>query len=1028
MMKKLLAAMVAVTLMAGMAWAGDAEFVWSGTTGANWADSGKWTKDGVASSSWSDAATSNATFNLTTGQTVVIAAATTAGDVTVTGGSNAWAFTTTAVLTADTLTVDGTGTKLTLSTANNVQTDSVTIKNGGILSIGDAKSLTGKNGSGTTDLILNNGTLDATATMTIASDIELAGGTNTITASGATSLSGVISGAGKLVLSGSPFTMGGAANTYTGGTTINNTTVTFSNEDHFGTGDITFTGATTGLTVATTSGMDVANNMVLSGAANTTIDHSAVTELKLSGNISGEKGLTIVGTSGGNITLAGTNTYEGGTTIQGGGSVSIASNANLGAAAGGITIGTTGAILKLLGNITDMDRVIATGAGNALTIAAGNYNLTNAGSVTGTGALTVTGNNTTETVVSLGDLSGHNTGAITVGATDKVALEATKLGTANISLNSENNKIIVNNADAVTYNTATVTGNGAFIKKGAGDFTLGSAVLTAKNIDIQDGTFIVGSTGTFGLTGTGKVTVFDGAKLNVAAAGATLAAAAMELKAGSTLVLDGTLTATGGQTLDFSSDSILKAGNDAVTGNVITFGTIGTGAKLDGAAYNATAFQNYLDKFATTGLVRDVEFGVSGNNITATITTVTDHSGAVAGVMAEQGIGDMTTYAAPFADAWAGIYEAYAANPASITDPIGEKTAQLISKLADGGFKLGGDVRGAEAATNFLTGMDMAKSIDVAGQTAHRAVGNVFKRIQQNNTLRTAMNDTYGSGNAYANSVLNADYANRFWLAGMGMWEDGDRYNGNAGYNYDAYGMQLGYDRVFGAFTFGGSFSYANGDYEDKAALANDSTIENYTFNLYGTYNHCSGFFASVVGGYTYSDYAMNSLAPIIGWNRADYGMDTWTIGTTLGYDIRPVTNFTITPTIGLYHYASHSDTFNNTGINGIQIESDRTELPLALSMKYDVAVNDCSKLTFEVNGGYTYSFSDEGGKVSALGYNGLASGRATTTLKATRHSYNIGAGVNYSAVRWDAGLKYDYYTSKASDAHVLRAEVGFKF
>ncbi len=91
--------------------------------------------------------------------------------------------------------------------------------------------------------------------------------------------------------------------------------------------------------------------------------------------------------------------------------------------------------------------------------------------------------------------------------------------------------------------------------------------------------------------------------------------------------------------------------------------------------------------------------------------------------------------------------------------------------------------------------------------------------------------------------------------------------------------------------------------------------------------------------------------------------------------------------------------------------------------------MNDCAVVSFEVNGGYTYNFSDKGGKVTALGYNGITgTGNQSTTLKASRHSYNIGGGVTYSAARWDAGLKYDYYTSKASDAHVLRAEVGFKF
>ncbi len=424
---------------------------------------------------------------------------------------------------------------------------------------------------------------------------------------------------------------------------------------------------------------------------------------------------------------------------------------------------------------------------------------------------------------------------------------------------------------------------------------------------------------------------------------------------------------------------------------------------------------------------------MSGNSITLTVTDnrTANAETIIGSVMADQGVGDMTEYAKPLADAWQDIAVAYTTNPENatvFTTETGQSTATLITKLAEGGFKLSGDVRGAEAATNFLTGMDMAKSIGVAVQTAHRAVGNIFKRIQHNNTLRTAMNDTYGSDSAYASSALNTNYANRIWLAGMGMWEQGDRHNGNAGYDYDAYGIQLGYDRVFGAMTFGGSLSYAEGDYADKAALASDSAVKNYAFNLYGTYNHASGFFASVVGGYTHSDYSMNSnYGP--GWNKADYDADTWTIGTTLGYDIRPRANFTMTPSVGLYYYTSKSGTFTSTGLNGIQIKNHGTELPLALLLKYDIAVCNCSFVSLEANGGYTYNFSDEGGRATALGYNGITGGNgASTTLKSSRHGYNVGGGVTYNTPRWNAGLKYDYYLSKASDAHVLRAEVGFKF
>ncbi len=242
----------------------------------------------------------------------------------------------------------------------------------------------------------------------------------------------------------------------------------------------------------------------------------------------------------------------------------------------------------------------------------------------------------------------------------------------------------------------------------------------------------------------------------------------VKLDANSTLVLNGTLDAHS-SVVDFSSAGILTAdyGTSAGDNAVITFTDIDTGAKLNTVAYNAGTFQKYLDTFETKGLLRDVAFRVVADDVVLSITDNSGEAGAdvIGEVLNSQGVGDMAEYAKPLADAWKGIATINISAPTAFTG-VGKTTADLITKLAEGKFASTGDTRGAEAAVNFLTGMDMAKSIDAAGQTAHRAVGNVFNRIQQNNTLRTAANDAFGSGSAYANSVLNADYANRFWLVG----------------------------------------------------------------------------------------------------------------------------------------------------------------------------------------------------------------------------------------------------------------------
>jgi hypothetical protein len=134
-------------------------------------------------------------------------------------------------------------------------------------------------------------------------------------------------------------------------------------------------------------------------------------------------------------------------------------------------------------------------------------------------------------------------------------------------------------------------------------------------------------------------------------------------------------------------------------------------------------------------------------------------------------------------------------------------------------------------------------SMGAAGQVHSSVMG----RIADNNAALVRIRDKVGSDSALASSILNCDAKNRVWAGGLGMWEDADARKGMAGYRYDAYGIIAGYDRLFGPVTLGAAFGYTAGDYEDKAAVAHDSDIENYAFSLYAAYNHPSGFFTSAI-------------------------------------------------------------------------------------------------------------------------------------------------------------------------------------
>ena len=209
---------------------------------------------------------------------------------------------------SDGITKAGTGTLILAG--NNTYTGATTI-NAGTLQIGNG----GATGSlSTSSAITVNGTLAFNRTG------DVVQGTNFSSAS--------ISGIGSLVQNGAGTLTLNAANTYSGGTTLNTGTLVIGNTAAAGTGTITQSSGSSLLKFDTTG--TVSNNMsiynvvsnqtmTLSGsitAQNTTYDVASGTTLSINGTISGSGGVTKNGT--GTLTLNGNNTFTGNTTINSG--------------------------------------------------------------------------------------------------------------------------------------------------------------------------------------------------------------------------------------------------------------------------------------------------------------------------------------------------------------------------------------------------------------------------------------------------------------------------------------------------------------------------------------------------------------------------------------------------------------------------------------------------------------------------------------------------------------------------------------
>jgi autotransporter-associated beta strand protein len=231
-----------------------------------------------------------------------------------------------------------------------------------------------------TSRVFDGGTLILAANNADAFTITNLGGAMNV-ATGAVTASGVISneglnagmlkktGAGRLVLS--------AANTYSGGTTVEAGTLQISTMENLGSGAVMLNGGTLAVTetIATSRAMSV-------GVANGTLDVASGKALTVSGVVAGAGNLSK--TSAGRLVLSGANTHSGGTTVEAG-VLQVAANNNLGTGAltlNGGTLATTASFAS--------DRALAVGASSGTLEVASGTSLTVSGVVSGAGALNKT--------------------------------------------------------------------------------------------------------------------------------------------------------------------------------------------------------------------------------------------------------------------------------------------------------------------------------------------------------------------------------------------------------------------------------------------------------------------------------------------------------------------------------------------------------------------------------------------------------------------------------------------------------------
>jgi autotransporter-associated beta strand protein len=375
------------------------------------------------------------------------------------------------------LTKSGAG-KLTLSGDNTGHTGGTTVTAGTL-------SIATQNNLGTGDLTLDGGTLAVTETIDDFSKAISTTGANSaisIASDKTVTASGVISGSGALTKSGAGTLKLSVANTYTGGTTVSEGTLSIGEQNNLGTGDLTLDGGT----LAVTETIDDFSKAISTTGANSAISIASEKTVTASGDISGAGALTKSGA--GTLVLSNTSSNYSGVTTVTEGTLKAAADDAFSSSSDFVVNGTLDLgdhkqeLKSLAGTSTDAEVKLGSAALSLDQASNKEYK----GKITGTGALTKSGAGTLT-------LSGANTytGGTTVSEGTLSIGGQNNLGTGDLGLNGGTlevtdtttlaNKMELEFTTESTINvvagkrvtaSGAMKGRGYLVKSGSGTLTL----------------------------------------------------------------------------------------------------------------------------------------------------------------------------------------------------------------------------------------------------------------------------------------------------------------------------------------------------------------------------------------------------------------------------------------------------------------------------------------------------------------------------------------------------------------------------
>ncbi|MDR1083341.1 MAG: autotransporter domain-containing protein [Deltaproteobacteria bacterium] len=282
-------------------------------------------------------------------------------------------------------------------------------------------------------------------------------------------------------------------------------------------------------------------------------------------------------------------------------------------------------------------------------------------------------------------------------------------------------------------------------------------------------------------------------------------------------------------------------------------------------------------------------------------------------------------------------------------------------------------------------------------------------------------------------SFGDSDFNSRLWVNFIGSWSKQKNHNSVYGFDYNGRGINLGYDYMVESvpsLTLGFNGSLSSGEVKSNAGYASID-VDSIDFGLYGSYIFDNGFFLDAAVDYGKSKNE-SKIQAYGGSKLANFDLSYWQFGVRTGL-VLAYGDFRITPSVGLRYLSAHqkafSEKFSGSPFairNFFENKKDKTlEIPVQVKVNADLSVGEAQILP-ELRLGVVMTAKKPDSKLN-VGLIGYDSRMTINGIKASSPKFQAGAGVQVKVMdNLNVFVNYDLDAASGYVSH--NAAIGLEF